>query len=174
MKVHYILFCLFSIFCYSQKIEWSPKTKLNSSDFKGIILNEIDDKAASSMLSIEYKIVSTSIWTGKIKLKISPTFDSSLSWIKPENISENLLNHEQKHFDIAKIFSEKIQSLVNNKIKGTKDFNDSFQKIYDEIYDEYYEFQKKYDAETKHGTDIKAQENYDALISELLKNCNCR
>ena len=122
MKTLNFLLIFFSFFGFAQKIEWNNQYKLKSQDFNGEIPKVESEKSAGSMITLEYKILSTSIWTGKIKVKIYPTFDTTISWIKPQHISEKLLNHEQKHFDIAQIFASKLQKIVDKSIKNTKDF----------------------------------------------------
>lgn len=172
MKFLNLILIFASVICFAQKIEWNYKNKLTANDFKGEIPIINSQEAAGSMITLEYKIISSSIWNGKIKIKIYPTFDTSLSWIEPNSISERLINHEQKHFDIAQIYSEKLQKIVNEKIKNTKEFNTNFKKFYDEIYDEYYKFQSIYDLETEHGKNIEIQKNYDNLIDQMLNNYN--
>ncbi|MGZ5283781.1 MAG: hypothetical protein ACXWEY_16010 [Bacteroidia bacterium] len=173
MKLYNLIFIFLSFTCYSQKIEWTTDTKLTPSDFKGSVPNIISEEAAGSMLSIEYKILSKSIWTGNIKIKVIPTFDTEESWIKPEYISESLMNHEQRHFEILKFYSEKLQKIVNKEIKGIVDYNKKFQEIYDKNYAEYMKFQTKFDAETDHGANIEMQNKYDKIIEEMLNSCNC-
>lgn len=174
MKILNLILIFTSLFCFAQKIEWTNQYKLKSQDFNGKISTIDSEKVAGSMVNMEYRILSTSIWTGKIKVKIFPTFDTTISWINPQFISENILNHEQRHFDIAQFFALKLQKVVDRSVKSTKDFNEIFEKIYNENYREYEEFQTKYDLYTAHGTILKIQEKYDTIISEMLKNCNSR
>lgn len=155
---------------FSQNIEWLPSQKLTFANFKGNIPEDSKNtEAAGSMVGIQYTIISTSIWTGKINIKISAFFDSEKSWVKKEFLSDYLLNHEQKHFDIAEAFKLKLQKIVDKEIKGTKDYNNKFQKIYEDIYSQYYEFQNKYDIETNHGKNIEKQKEYDILITKMLE-----
>lgn len=172
MKFLNLILIFASVICFAQKIEWNSENKLTANDFNGEIPLIKSQEAAGSMITLEYKIISTSIWSGKIKIKIFPTFDTSISWIEPISITESLINHEQKHFDIGKIYSEKLQKIVDRKIKTTKDFNDNFKIYYDEIYDEYNKYQSDYDLETEHGQNIEIQKKYDILINKMLDNCN--
>ena len=174
MKTFKLIFFLFSSFYFAQKIEWKNDYNLIANDFQGSIPKTETDEVAGSMINIEYKILSTSIWTGKVKIRIYPTFAPSISWIKSEHISKKLLNHEQKHFDIAQIYSLKLQKLVDKRIKNTNEFNELFKNLYNENYNEYSKFQEKYDLETEHGTIQEQQDKYDKLIEDMLKNCNNR
>lgn len=150
-----------------KKIEWNLKDKLSFDDFLG----KIDDSsaaAAASAINIEYKIISQSIWTGKIKIRINAVFDRDRSWSKPEFENSQLLAHEQGHFDIAQIFAEKLQKKVNVEIKNSQDFSEKFLTLYDNLYDEYKQFQIKYEIETNYGTDVESQKKYQALIQDML------
>lgn len=79
----FIVFTTLSSGMFSQqKIEWTEKRKLSFDDFRGDI--GVSTAAAVSSVIIRYEIVSQSIWTGRIKIKIFAAFDTSSSWIKPE------------------------------------------------------------------------------------------
>ncbi|MFP3598947.1 hypothetical protein [Chryseobacterium sp. SIMBA_029] len=167
MKILFLIFISFSSLAFSQQyIEWNEQQKLSLDDFKGEI--GISTAAAVSAVIINYKIISQSIWTGKIKIKIFANFDKSSSWVKPEFKSLQLLAHEQGHFNITEIFSRKLQKKVDKEIKGSKDFSQKFQKMYDDLYDEHFLFQTKYEVDTDNGRDVENQEKYNKLIEEML------
>ena len=154
---------------YSQeKIKYQ---KLEFSDFLGKVpdsLNEYSKFAAVSMISIESKIVKNSVWNGKIKIEIYPMFSKNESWIRENQKTKELLNHEQRHFDIAKIYSNKLQKIINKRIKNIKDYNENFQNLYDEIYNEYFDYQTKYEEITDRGLNFESQKLIDKEIDEKL------
>lgn len=168
MKLFVLIFILiYSLVFSQQNIEWSQQKKLSFDDFKGEI--GVSTAAAVSSLIIKPEIVSQSIWTGRIKIKISAIFDTSSSWVKPEFKHVQLLAHEQGHFDIAEIFSRKLQKKVDNEIKSSEDYLDKFQKIYDDLYEEYFQFQTQYEIDTDNGCDGENQKKYENLIQEMLR-----
>lgn len=171
LKFFFIFFLFsFSQIFSSQAIEWSPDRKLNFKDFAGNIPT-YNDSGAESKVGISYKILSNSIWTGRIKIKIFAVFYPEESWFDKKYIlSNDLLNHEQRHFDIAHIFANKIQKIIDNQIKGTKDFNNNFQKLFNENYNEHNDFQFKYDLETNHGNNLEVQNKYNDIISKMIDN----
>ncbi|WP_123873412.1 hypothetical protein [Chryseobacterium piscium] len=169
MKALFLIFISISSFMFSQKnIEWNQKNRLSFDDFIGE--PEISSAAAASAINIEYEIISQSIWTGKIKIKIKANFNKEKSWAKPEFKNLQLLAHEQGHFDIAQIFAIYMQRKVNNEIKTSQDFHKKFQIVYDQIYNEYFEFQNKYEIDTNHGSDVPKQDEYDTMIKEKLND----
>lgn len=168
MKLLFLLFISMPSLLFSQKhIEWNQQNRLSFDDFKGEI--GVSTAAAVSAVSIKHEIISQSIWTGRIKIKVSAIFDKSSSWVKPEFKHLQLLAHEQGHFDITEIFSRKLQKKVDAEIKSSKDFSEKFQKMYDDLYEEYFQFQTKYEVDTDYGRDAESQEKYNKLIQEILR-----
>jgi hypothetical protein len=167
----FIILLLSSQTLLSQAIQWSPDRKLDFKDFTNNMHEEDDNTGAESSIKIDYKIVSTSIWTGRIKIKVSAVFYPEQSWFNKKYITAKyILNHEQKHFDIAHVFANKLQNIIDNKVKGTNDFNNNFQQLYDENFNEYSAFQAKYDSDTEHGANLEQQSIYDALIESMVND----
>ncbi|HCD9236619.1 TPA: hypothetical protein NEG48_003657 [Elizabethkingia anophelis] len=168
----FISILVFNIF-HSQTFEWTPDRKLNFDDFRGSVPEITNGHAAEITAGLKYETGPTSIWTGRFKIKISAVFDSEKSWvIKKYMLSdgERIINHEQKHFDIAQAFALKLQKEVNKEIKGIISFHKKFQNLYDKFYADYVSFQTKYDLETAHGTILSKQKEYDELISKMILN----
>ncbi|WP_185247130.1 hypothetical protein [Chryseobacterium bernardetii] len=167
-----VLLFFVSTFVFSQIIEWSPNTKLNKNDFRGKIPDNTINHAGTAS-NIGYEVVSTSIWTGRIKMRTYAIFSKSESWLNEDFYTEDLLNHEQKHFDITQIFACKLQRSINKEIRIPQDYYSKFSTLNTAIGDEYLKFQEKYDAETDHGTKLDVQKNYDKMIGLLLEE-NCQ
>ncbi|WP_142528273.1 DUF922 domain-containing protein [Pedobacter westerhofensis] len=81
---------------------------------------------------------------------------------------EYTLNHEQRHFDIAKIIAEQFK----DKIKSRQLTPDNFEAIINMQYLDSYRdmdaMQKAYDTETRHGTDRAAQSAWNSKIDKFL------
>lgn len=167
----FIVFLLSFQTLLSQTIQWSTDRKLDFKDFAHPTHEEDNSTGAESYIGIDYKIVSNSIWTGKIKIKIYAIFYPEKSWFNKKYIANShILNHEQRHFDIAHVFADKLQNVINSQIKGTKDFNDNFQKLYDENFAEYKVFQARYDLETEQGANLEQQSKYDDIIERMVND----
>ena len=165
----FILSLLLNSFLFSQEIEWQETRKIEFSDFKGKS-PAISNFAANSMISINYKVLSKSIWTGKIKIKIFATFDSEKSWVSLQYLNQNgLLEHEQIHFDIAEFFSRKLSKVLVEKVDSVEKFNRDFQILYDKVYQEYIDFQNLFEEETSYGTNIEKQKIWKERVDNLLK-----
>jgi len=90
------------------------------------------------------------------------------SWVKKDQITDDLLQHEQGHFDIGESYTRKLR-----KSLSVHDFTiDNLQKdipdIYNKIMEECVEEQRKYDKETNHSKDIEEQAIWNAKIASML------
>ncbi|MDP9046810.1 MAG: hypothetical protein M3N14_01650 [Bacteroidota bacterium] len=90
-------------------------------------------------------------------------------WVKAGSRNDYTLNHEQRHFDIAKIASEKFKVKILKEDLPTGNFDGFINVDYLESYREMTEMQKLYDLETRHGSDHSAQERWNEYIDEELK-----
>ena len=77
---------------------------------------------------------------------------------------DNLLKHEQGHFDIAEIFKRKLESkLASEKVSITK-FEAFAKKALDQIQEEFLKEQELYDLEKNYGLDKANQQKWEADI----------
>ncbi len=97
-------------------------------------------------------------------------FTKNDSWRKPEINSEYHLLHEQHHFDITKIGSEKFIAGLR-KAHFTKDnYNKLVASIFDKVYKENEDLQEQYDKETMHSINVDKQNEWNEKIAtEIIK-----
>lgn len=90
------------------------------------------------------------------------------SWVT-DGVKDNYsLNHEQRHFDIAKIVAERFKQKVQPDSLTVKDYNSIIQWQFIESFREMNHLQEQYDNETRHGLDKAAQESWNRRIDEEL------
>jgi hypothetical protein len=93
----------------------------------------------------------------------------SASRVSSNSMDDYSLNHEQRHFDIAKIVAEQFKQ----KILAKKLTPDTFEAIINMQYLDSYRdldaMQKAYDKETGHGINKSAQAEWNIRIDEELK-----
>ena len=102
-------------------------------------------------------------------------FDKGSSWVKPGSKTPELLQHEQYHLDLSEIWARKLDAEVKG-LEGTGDTADEagadlVAKITAAGVQNKADCdaeQKKYDAETMHGTDKDKQKEWCDKISEAL------
>jgi hypothetical protein len=91
------------------------------------------------------------------------------SWVKAPALNAYSLNHEQRHFDIAKIITERFKNKLNPDSLSIEDYNSNIQYQFLESYREMSRMQELYDGETNHGLNVAAQERWNTRIDADLK-----
>ena len=157
-------------YLWSQRIEWKEDRKLVWSNFKSTKNNQHGkDIVAYTHCGWIYSVVKSSNPKGAAKVNIETIFNEDKFWKDHTKITEYVLNHEQKHFDIAEIYARKIRKEVVSKIKTSGDYDRYFQTIYNRILQDYRNFQALYDGVTEHGMNKEKQSEYNAIISNELE-----
>lgn len=171
MKCVFLACLLISNVLFSQKIVWKEDVKLNWSNFKSKANNQRgEDVVAYTNCGWVYSVIKSTNPKSPVKVKIETVFNEDKSWKDSKRINDYVLGHEQKHFDVAEVFSRKLRKEVAEKIKTSGDFNKNFQGIYNRILNDYKNFQIAYDKDTKNGMNEEKQKEYDRLIAEELEN----
>jgi hypothetical protein len=78
------------------------------------------------------------------------------------------LNHEQRHFDIAKIIAEQFKEKMLSQSLTPDTFEAAINMQYLDSYRDLDAMQRAYDTETRHGTDRSAQANWNDKIDKAL------
>lgn len=110
----------------------------------------------------------------QLVINVNCNFSKKDSWVKKGNNTPYILNHEQKHFDIAYFHT----MLFIRKLKAATITNSNYaaviEKLYNESATEMGAMQHQYDAETSHSRVAKSQELWDGKISEQLLFLNSK
>ena len=118
------------------------------------------------------------------QIKTSVEFHPLLSWVRKSEINDNLLNHEQGHFDLAELLRRDYDKILKNKFydkvfptRGQNDAQrkqfakeDSGRMISIEISNLSQNLRKKrneYNIETDFGKNIQNQSKYDEIFKKL-------
>ncbi len=140
---------------------------------------------ASPDVNSNYAAVTNTIWhysytatmKGK-KLTIDFNFlagvDPDKSWVNRSKIrskqaSEALLNHEQGHVYINFLQLKNGEILIKNQPYTIGNFKQLVAKKAKEVSKFYNDLQVRYDVETKHGADLKAQSKWDVYFETELR-----
>lgn len=175
-----------------EPIEWSVERKLTKGDFKGRAPVAAPN-ASMSAISIE---TSWECEAGVLVTSARATFDPSRSWWRNsqgsvwgdagERMSSTqaqqtarrnvlqrdaqLLEHEQIHFDIAEVTVRKIKTRFAEFKNACADADgtEPIQQMVSEIDRELEEEQQRYDRETAHGINERAQEQWRRRVRAML------
>ena len=171
MKGIFVACFLITNMLFGQKIYWTETGKLNWNNFKSKTNNQRGQNVvAYTNCGWIYSYVRSSNPKTPIKITIETVFNEEKSWKDVKRINDYVLLHEQKHFDVAEVFSRKLRKEVAEKVRSGADFDKYFKGIYNRILKEYQDFQRAYDGETKNGIVEEKQSEYNRIIAEELEN----
>ena len=142
---------------------WNDVRRLRCTDFKGVV-----PEAATYFARSAIRISTKGYWEeGMPDYKIINVFYPYKAWEK-DTLSNNLLQHEQVHFDIAEIFARKIRKEITGLRRDGAKEPSIYKQHINKLFDEYNAKDIEYDKETQHGlVDGKQQEWNEKIAKEL-------
>jgi hypothetical protein len=93
----------------------------------------------------------------------------SACWAKENDRNDYSLNHEQRHFDIAKIIAERFKQKLKTESLPVRNYDGLVNMDYLDAYREMDALQKQYDDETSHGANQSVQQRWNVKIDTELK-----
>jgi uncharacterized membrane protein YheB (UPF0754 family) len=141
---------------------------LKWSNFKSII--QEGEQAFSALTSTRFSYSISQRGTAKkqtITVKPRFFFDEITSKKKLSAQNDYILNHEQRHFDIAYYWYKKFLQEIK-KLKADNTTIDIVSKLYKELSTNTKEMQTLYDDETDHSRVAQKQTEWDAKIDAML------
>jgi len=103
-----------------------------------------------------------------VDLSIKVCVAKSASWATSGIKNDYSLNHEQKHFDLVKIISEKFKKKLSLEKLNPDNYEGIINVEYLDFYREMNNIQKKYDDETSHGINKFKQAEWNRRIETEL------
>ncbi len=145
-------------------IEWNETRPLVWKDYPMIKLR--GGKKGLALTSVKHSVV------GKME-NGGPDFDVKVYFIDKDSwttdsTNQNLLAHEQLHFDIGELYRRKIQQ----KVKRLRDTGEKQKAIYryaiKKLLSDFRIFSREYDKVTRHGTLSSEQQKWKNKVGEEL------
>lgn len=147
-------------------INWTPDTFLKWEDFKAENKPGGGFAVASSTCGFGYEGI---IKGDNISVNVYVRFYCNDSWHHKDYYLNEVLKHEQLHFDICelygRIFYKNILLLRKNEMLNER----NLKKLLTELMEEYDQTQDRYDDETNHSTDGKRQAAWYKKIMQALQ-----
>jgi len=103
-----------------------------------------------------------------VHIEMKVYLPKSSSWVNAGSQSDYNLNHEQRHFDIVKLVSERFKRAMLAEKLPVLNYDGSINVAYFDALREIDRLQKQYDDETSHGTSQSAQEKWNNYIDREL------
>lgn len=160
------------------RVRWVEGRTVTENDFKSKVdlSNDTDDAWGDVMtaasIAIDFKYEVKQIADDSLILDIYSFFTPEKSYMYKfffkvfEEAYLPAMNHEQRHFDIAEIYSRKFKASIPNEI------SENYSKVLDSLYviqyDSFCIITKRYDLETEHGTYDSIQITWNNEIDSIL------
>lgn len=150
------------------EVKWNESTPLTWSNFSADIDSE-SEYDAWTFSGFNY----TYTWKrmdGAISVECSAFgyFDPTLSWVKKNKQSDELLKHEQLHFDISELYSRYFEQRMK-AFRFSNDVASEVDSIYTVTFDELLNTQIKYDEETNHYHNKTEQNRWEKFVKMELE-----
>ncbi|PKV52265.1 uncharacterized protein DUF922 [Aquimarina sp. MAR_2010_214] len=152
---------------YVGKFSYAERSELDWSDFRGKP-NLNSSYGASVNTGITYQ---WSYGKDKGEIELNYQVDSfcypSLSWVKRGHMSEELLSHEQLHFDISELHARIMRKRLKEYSSG-KNIRRDLNKMYKLVERMRINMQERYDEETDHSRNRGAQKKWEKKVETLM------
>lgn len=169
-----VLICMLSSICHAQRILIDDKVMdraLEWNDFRGRADNSVGYKALTYYdVHINYDNIRCKGDTILFDYKLSVSFNPNRSWVKKGFEKDELLKHEQLHFDIAILCGREIDQKMKAELFTKRDYKYKTNKIFNETMAKYAAMQRQYDTETNHSIIVNEQERWNGVIEKEINN----
>jgi hypothetical protein len=157
----------------------TKRKKLTVNDYKGVPDESSNFLARTNpVLSFEYSNPVSCVPRGRVKFTVSTQVSlGSKSWMKvsmirkPEVLNE-LLSHEQGHYDISEIFSIDLQKKLSSMCFDKARYKTEIDSVFRSMNRYYDSLQQKYDADTGYMMNRDSQSRWKQKISAMYRKVN--
>jgi hypothetical protein len=167
--MRYLLIIILLIFPNQQDekyISWSKDYKLKWSDFQGVSDREDPVETLTEAFTyVNISIHSKSVG-GKMSFEVKCLFIKDMSFVSGKDRSQELLQHEQIHFDLSEVYARKLRQYLSQLDSSSYK---SRRSMIQEILKEREYDQELYDQETSHGLNREKQLEWEKSIRMRLQ-----
>jgi hypothetical protein len=96
-------------------------------------------------------------------------FDENKSWVKKGKESDELLKHEQGHFDVGLLYMRDVLSSFPSVSFTRTNFKEEFKNFIEAIHKKYADMGKQYDSETNHSILRDTQAKWNSFFDQQIK-----
>lgn len=168
------LFFLISFNCYSQKIIINGEEtsrKLQWADFTGNVDNS-SPFCAYTGWKMNFKLSNiqfsrdTAIING---LEVRVELDPQKSWVKLDKATNELLEHEQHHFNCGILCMYEVMKVFKKKQFPLSNLQTGVSDLFNAILKKYRDMSDNYDRETNHGMNKEEQARWNRFFEQQLQ-----
>lgn len=145
-------------------IPWSASRKLAWSDFKG----DPDPHSSNAALTSSNINIEFGYNEDGFQYAIKCSFDKNRSWVRIR--TNEVLAHEQGHFDIAEIYARRLNKLMKAYRFNAKTAGNDINQLYENTMKQHLQTQTRYDQETDYSRNKPKQDEWLKKIEGDLKS----
>ncbi len=152
----------------ANNINYKPGQLLTWDDFKA---NPVEASEAAAITSAGFGLklmFKRNENKAELVISVNCSFSKKDSWVKKKYKTDYILNHEQKHFDIAYLHTILFIQKLQQANYTTTNYAAVIEKIYKEAAADLSKFQNEYDSQTSHSRLTEKQQEWDAKIAKQL------
>jgi hypothetical protein len=112
---------------------------------------------------------SSQLKSPEFQFKIQCYFEQGRSWAKLKECNNQLLSHEQAHFDIAELHTRMFRERINKTQFDQIKYDHQIQALFSEILLECSQMQNRFDKDTRFGILAEEQNNWILNIEDALE-----
>lgn len=144
--------------------------KLKWEDFSGPVDPNSKYSATTHwLINYKYKVLPARGDTVTVDLQVT-TFLKGNSWVLPNKKSDELLEHEQGHFNVALIHSLKFKKAIMATTLLKSNYAETVNSIFKSIMSEANQMDLQYDEETNHALNRLEQKRWNQKFNSMLIN----
>lgn len=116
-------------------------------------------------IATSFRLKYLHLYENRVVLSITAVMDTTQSWLHPASRNhKRLIKHEQLHFAISELWARRLRQLLHGKTYLKSDYQRLVYEQHLTTKAAWEAMQKRYDKETKHGTNREAQETWQARV----------
>ena len=105
----------------------------------------------------------------QLNFNVSNLFYATRSWVHADGQLDEVLKHEQGHFDLCEVYRRKLSEAMDTIKLYTPGHLMMVTTLFEKVNKEYLLAQAEYERTTSHGTNSKAQQQWEMQISATLQ-----
>jgi len=151
------------------EISWQKDKKLTWDDFRGAVPRNAEEQtAAATFCGIGFETNTITNNNSNLKIRVYNTFYLNNSWARPEEMNDDVLAHEQGHFDLCELYTRKLRERMSEVKVDVNTLKPMLRKIYEQLQEEYKNRQEAYEEETAHGINLNEQQRWKRILEREL------
>ena len=166
----FVLFqsCFWYLGAQKEAISWGAERLLSWSDFEGLAEMEAEAVAiTSSGLTFGYRVKQSNNSIISFTARVDAHFYPQKSWVKPHRKTDEVLGHEQLHFDITELHARKFRRELS-ALRIDNNLKQRIQELYSRINLDLDSMQRLYDKETEHSMNEASQLQWRKDVRQAL------